>query len=261
MHCFYFSSHRHWFRMPRQLPCSAWVLLTTASMCWNHFWSSGRVNRVKKSLWPPASFSAHTLRPPPQTWARSSCANMSRYKKTENNYIDSFEKVESLLNNYFFLMLGACCWCFWSLLSTFDWNGSPAALSNQEDCWHQPTYSTSCVWPLLVLLSLWSKPSLSSLVLFSFLTFIDKWHKCNPLILLFHFASIWWFSRHHLSGDKSGSCCCLSAAPRKSIGSWGICILSTPMCAASRSFWRSRASSSGQVWSRPHLAQLSSMTR
>lgn len=92
------SSHPRWFQMPQQLPCSAWVLLTTVSMCSNHSWSSGRANKVKKSLWPPASSSAHTQPPLPQTWALSSCANMSRYQTTGNIFILKREKVECWLD-------------------------------------------------------------------------------------------------------------------------------------------------------------------
>lgn len=56
------------------------------------------------------------------------------------------------------LPLGTCGWCVWSLLPAIDWNGAPAAISDQEDCWHQPTHPTSCLWPFLVLLSVGSKP-------------------------------------------------------------------------------------------------------
>lgn len=73
-----FSLH-HWFPMPQPQPCSALVPLTIVSMCSNHSWSSGRASRVKKSLWPPASFSAHTQHPPHQTWVLFSFGNMSRY--------------------------------------------------------------------------------------------------------------------------------------------------------------------------------------
>lgn len=78
------SSRPHLFQTPQLLPCSASVLLTTVSTFSNHSWSSGRANRVKKSLWPPASSSAHTQPPLPQTWALSSYANMSRYQIPEN---------------------------------------------------------------------------------------------------------------------------------------------------------------------------------
>jgi len=56
------------------------------------------------------------------------------------------------------LPLGTCGWCVWSLLPAIDWNGAPAAISDQEDCRHQPTHPTSCLWPFLVLLSVGSKP-------------------------------------------------------------------------------------------------------
>lgn len=65
------------------------------------------------------------------------------------------------------LPLGTCCWCVWSLLPAVDWDGAPAAVSDQEDCRHQPTYPTSCLWPFLVLLSVWSK-QLSILLAFLF---------------------------------------------------------------------------------------------
>lgn len=75
------------------------------------------------------------------------------------------------------LPLGTCCWCVWSLLTTFDWNGAPAAVSDQEDCWHQPTYPTSCLWPFLVLLSVWSKRLSVSLGWFSISTFVYTKHR------------------------------------------------------------------------------------
>lgn len=76
-----------------------------------------------------------------------------------------------------------------------------------------------------------------------------------PLLL-----STWWSSRLRLSGGKSESCFCLYAAPRRNIVSCGICTLLTHMCEASRSFWRSRASSSALAWLQLRLAQLYSMT-
>lgn len=61
------SSHPRLFQTPQRLPCSASVLLTTVSTCSNLSWSSGKANRVKKSRWPPASSSAPTQPPLPQT--------------------------------------------------------------------------------------------------------------------------------------------------------------------------------------------------
>ena len=76
------SSHPPWFPTPQRLPCLAWGPLTTVSMCSSRSWSSGRANRAKRSLWPPASSSAHTQLPLLQTWAPSFYANMSRYHAT-----------------------------------------------------------------------------------------------------------------------------------------------------------------------------------
>lgn len=56
-----------------------------------------------------------------------------------------------------FLASGPRCWRVWGLLSAADWNGAATAISDQEDCWHQPSYPTSCLWPFLVLLSVWGK--------------------------------------------------------------------------------------------------------
>lgn len=67
-------------------------------------------------------------------------------------------------------LLGTCCWCVWSLLPAIDWNGAPAAVSDQKDRWHQPTYPTSCLWPFLVLLSIWGKRLGVSLIWFFFST-------------------------------------------------------------------------------------------
>lgn len=72
------------------------------------------------------------------------------------------------------VILGTCCWCVWSLLPALDWNGAQAALSDQEDCRHQPTYSTSCLWPFLVLLSLWSEHEFTITSVYTFLARIDK---------------------------------------------------------------------------------------
>lgn len=155
-----------------------------------------------------------------------------------------------------FLSSGTCCWCVWGLLTAADWNGAAAAISDQKDCWHQPTYPTSYLWPFLVLLSVWS----TILNVFTFhYPYLHKITSTSKLSLLFA-LSIWWSSRLRLSGDKSESCCCLSAAPRKNIVSCVICTLLTLMCAASRSSWRSRASSCGLEWSQPHLVQLCSTT-
>lgn len=89
-------------------------------------------------------------------------------------YLIMFESWLWQLCLYF--ILGTCCGCVWSLLSAFDWNGAQAALSNQEDCWHQPTYSTSCLWPFLVLLSLWSEHEfiITTVFCFTFSACIDK---------------------------------------------------------------------------------------
>ena len=183
--------------MPQRLPCSASVLLTTVSTCSNHSWTSGRASRVKRSLWPPASSSAHTQPPLLQTWALSSCANMSRYQITENIVIFKTWRSDFCLRNIneltvLLLPLGTCCWCVWSLLPAVDWNGAPTAISDQEDCWHQPTYSTSCLWPFLVLLSVWSKRLSESLVWFSFSDTVTKdiSHKFATLILSELFSSV-----------------------------------------------------------------------
>lgn len=90
---------------------------------------------------------------------------------------------------YLCVVLGTCCWCVWSLLPAFDWNGAQAALPNQKDCWHQPTNSTSCLWPFLVLLSLWGEHKfITTTVFFTFLAFIDRRPQCHLLIFTFLFC-------------------------------------------------------------------------
>ena len=47
--------------------------------------------------------------------------------------------------------------CVWSLPSAADWDGFAPTLPDQEDMWLGTVCWCSCVWPGLVLLSLWGK--------------------------------------------------------------------------------------------------------
>lgn len=122
-------------------------------MCSNPCWSSGRPSRVRKSQRPPVSSLNPTLLPHPQTWAPSSCANMSRYRPVLKKLVQTlnilYKEISGSLNCVCFS--GPRCWCVWSILSAPHRDGPPTALPDQENRRRQPAHPTAYLWSLLVL--------------------------------------------------------------------------------------------------------------
>lgn len=229
-------------------------------MCSNPCWSSGRPSRVRRSQRPPVSSLNPTLPLHPQTWAPSSCVNMSRYRPvlkklalTQTLYKLDKEILGSLNCGCF---SGPRCWCVWSVLSASHRDGPPTAVPDQENRRCQPTHSTTNLWSFLVLFPV--RGNARNLLL----ACVEELSMNNSacINLLWLSSSIWWSSRRLLWGDRWGSFCCSSAAPKRSTANSGTSTRLTPTCVASRSFWRSRASSWGEESSQRHLAPLYSTT-
>ncbi len=150
---------------------------------------------------------------------------------------------------------GPCCWCVWSLLSASHRDGPPTAIPDQENCRRQPAHPTANLWSLLVLFPVRGNARNS------LLTCAEEFSVNNLAWINFlqSSSSIWWSSRRHSWGDKWGSSCCSSVAPKRSTVNSEISTRLTPTCGASRSFWRSRGSSWGEESWLCHLAPLYSM--